>query len=635
LLINKFSFIKKHWISVLVLLIGGINGGVFVFLVPPWQHYDEPAQFEFAWLIANKDGKIESDDYDQNMRRELVASMIEYGFYEELGAQPNLLVQNQKIDIGFSQVNKRWLYYGFIGLLLKAIPTSDILLQLYLGRLLSLALFAVSLFSSARIAHELTPEHNPLRWMLPLTIALLPGFVDIMTAVNDDVGATAFFSLFLWAGVLLIKKGFSWIRFFGLLVTALICFWMKNTVTIAVILLLIPLLHSVFRDSKRFIAWSVTAVSLVLLLLNAVNWGDAAYWYRATPQERSSRAASALSKNGKHAFRIALSPVKAPPRLVQLIPENEKENLLEQPITIGAWIWASEPGKVRTPILVTERRTYSKLVSVSTDPEYYSITINLAQNNLPLSIVLAPKTYPVNREIEVFYDGVVLTTGNHSSAIEPQFADSRARSGMWNEEPFENVVRNGSAESPWPWIDNWADRLLTRNFPGRPSLFLTSILDIRVLFPYYINSLARLLQTFWGQFGWGHIPLVVPYSYRVLALITLVGLVGGVISLIRSRHHIPWDILFFLGVSLVLIWASALMRGTGTLIDGRTFLPVARYAYPVIIPTMLVLNIGWLCLIHDTGNLLRIPKTILLSLLIVFFLILDVVGWISIAKYYS
>ena len=618
-----------------MLLICVINGGVFVFLVPPWQHYDEPTQFEFAWLLANKAEKIDSGDYDQNMRRELAASMIEHGFYKNLGAPPNLLLQDQEIDIGFSQVNRRWLYYGFIGVFLGIIPTSDVVLQLYLGRLLSLALFSVCVFCAIRIAYELSNEDHPLRWILPLTIALLPGFVDIMTAVNDDVGAVAVFSLFLWAGVLLVKRGFSWIKFLSLLVTALICFWMKNTVTVAIILILIPLLFSFFRGSRRLIAWGILALGVVVVFFAAVNWGDAAYWYRAVPLDGSSRAVSELSKNGKHAFRIVLSPEKDPPRLVQLIPQDKKANLLDQPLTIGAWIWASEPTRVRTPILVTERRAYSKLVSVDTEPKYYSITTNLILSNLPLSIVLAPKAYPVKKEIVVYYDGIVLTTGNHSSVTEPQFLDSRAESGMWGGEPFENVVRNGSAESPWPWIHNWADRLLTRNFPGRPSLFLTSILDFRVVFSYYLNSLTRLFQTFWGQFGWGHIALIAPYSYRVLAFVTLIGLVGGSIALVKHRHNLPWDILFFLGISLVLIWASALMRGTGTLIDGRTFLPVARYTYPVIIPTMLVLNLGWLSLINETGNLLKIPKPLLISMLIVFFLLLDVVGLMSIVKYYS
>jgi apolipoprotein N-acyltransferase len=60
--------------------------------------------------------------------------------------------------------------------------------------------------------------------MLPLSLTLVPGFVDIMTAVNDDVGATVFFSLFLWAGIRLIVRGFRWTTTVAFLLLAIACF---------------------------------------------------------------------------------------------------------------------------------------------------------------------------------------------------------------------------------------------------------------------------------------------------------------------------------------------------------------------------------------------------------------------------
>jgi hypothetical protein len=58
--------------------------------------------------------------------------------------------------------------------------------------------------------------------------AILPGFVDIMTAVNDDVGAVAFFSIFLWMGVRLIIKGFDWLGLFLLLFAVIQLFGRKT-----------------------------------------------------------------------------------------------------------------------------------------------------------------------------------------------------------------------------------------------------------------------------------------------------------------------------------------------------------------------------------------------------------------------
>jgi len=49
-------------------------------------------------------------------------------------------------------------------------------------------------FAGWGAAREITIPNHPLRWMVPLTLALLPAFVELMTAVNNDVLACAVFS---------------------------------------------------------------------------------------------------------------------------------------------------------------------------------------------------------------------------------------------------------------------------------------------------------------------------------------------------------------------------------------------------------------------------------------------------------
>lgn len=40
------------------------------FSVPPWQHYDEPAHFEYAWLIVTRRGGLPlRGEFDQPLRR--------------------------------------------------------------------------------------------------------------------------------------------------------------------------------------------------------------------------------------------------------------------------------------------------------------------------------------------------------------------------------------------------------------------------------------------------------------------------------------------------------------------------------------------------------------------------------------
>ena len=92
-------FLRIHQLK-LILALGLLHGLLYVFLVPPWQHYDEPTHFEYAWLLANRSGLPKPGDYDQNMRRAVAVSMVEHNFFRGMNFLPDLNVQNEPIWIG-------------------------------------------------------------------------------------------------------------------------------------------------------------------------------------------------------------------------------------------------------------------------------------------------------------------------------------------------------------------------------------------------------------------------------------------------------------------------------------------------------------------------------------------------------
>ena len=49
----------------------------YVWLVPPWQHYDEPTHFEYAALIRELGRRPLIDEQIPSLRRAIAASMIE------------------------------------------------------------------------------------------------------------------------------------------------------------------------------------------------------------------------------------------------------------------------------------------------------------------------------------------------------------------------------------------------------------------------------------------------------------------------------------------------------------------------------------------------------------------------------
>jgi hypothetical protein len=77
------SLLNSNASLVFALLPGLLNGLVFVFLVPPWQHYDEPNHIVFIWLIGHHPGSLpQPGESDPAMSRAVVESMVAIGFYK-------------------------------------------------------------------------------------------------------------------------------------------------------------------------------------------------------------------------------------------------------------------------------------------------------------------------------------------------------------------------------------------------------------------------------------------------------------------------------------------------------------------------------------------------------------------------
>jgi hypothetical protein len=603
----KGQFWKEHWALGLVLLFGLIHGLIYVFMVPPWQHYDEPGHFEFAWLIANRGRLPEPGESDQSMRRELAASMVEQDFFRGMGFRPNLLSRSEPIWIGISQINDRPLYYTLVAAPLRLVRTSDITFQLYLGRSVSLLLYLVTILAAYGIMAELTPPDSALRWVVPITVVLLPGFTDLMTALNDDVGATAFFSLFLWAGVRLIRKGFTVPRLLALVVTASLCFWTKNTVTISVLLLFIPLLFSIFRGSRRPVAWALFGTSVLVGTLTVLAWGNPANWYEEGPTGISTRTSKSGVPLGKSAFRFTLEAGSSDPKLVQVLPPSSVDFLRGKQVTLGAWIWASETRTVRTPVLDDGIHRAFQDVTVGPSPTYFSFVTTLSEDAGGIKVTLSPAEGGIDDPFSVYYDGIVLVKGDVPLANKSCSFSSDGGMISWRGQEYVNLIRNPSAERTWPRIRSWVDQRFAAMIPGRLSQIFGTMLDWKSSTWYFRAAFYQLFQTFWAKFGWAHVPLLGHKPYRILGIFTLVSFIGVVLGCSPRQRSISWEIVLFFASALVLVWGFALMRGNLSVFGGDVLLPSARYAYPVVIPTMLILTFGWVEVLKTIGNWFNLP----------------------------
>jgi hypothetical protein len=622
--------LKKVGAIHLILLAGLIHGLLYVFLLPPWQHYDEPGNFEYAWLLANRPGLPSPGEYDQSMRREVAASMVEHAFFKDLNIQPNLLDQNTPIWIGFSQTNDPPLYYWLASLPLRLVQTSDITFQLYLCRLVSLLLYLLTLLAAYGVVSELARPGNPARCLIPAMLALLPGFTDLMTAVNNDVGAVVFFSFFLWASLRMMQRGFKFNRLVTVGILAAVCFWTKNTAAIALPLLIFPVLFSLLRGHRQSIAWAVLGAGIPIGIFIIFTSGDIAYWYQPASQITPTRLASRQAPLGSHVFQIDTSSGMKTNNLIQLLTPSQVHEFQNKTVTFGYWIWANQPVEFHSPLLKDDQQTHTESIDVTPIPTFHAFTADIASNTRQIRIILEA---PAKPGVIIYLDGLVLLRGDFTQRGQPALTDAGAQRGTWDGESFVNPIRNASAEQGWPRPRQVIKNLLRKVSPIQPNMVLASLTDWQNSSWYYQTTAEQQMYTFWGKFGWGHIPLS-RNIYIGLSIFTVLGILGGMVGLWRNRKGITWPAFAILSAAVLWIWGAALVRGIHS-ITGTVFIPYARYAYPAIIPTVWLLCAGWSEWPRLFERWLRIPRWVKISVFLAFFLLLDMLSIWTIARFYG
>lgn len=620
----------------LLLITGLVNGLLYVFLVPPWQHYDEPGHFEYAWLLANWPTWPQPGDYDQSMRREVNASMVEHGFFRGLEPISNLVAQTEPVWIGISQLDDPPLFYFLISLPLKLVQTTDVAFQLQVGRLVSLLLYLASIWAAFGVTAECTPLRHPLRWMVPAFMVLSPGYTDMMTAVNNDVGAAATFSLFLWVGVRVLVRGFTLWR--GILLAALgfLCWNMKSTAALALPLAVLICLFSVLRAEKHRFAWAAVFVGILGMGLVFLAPLGAAGWYRVSVRD------DALQRRCQTGMPFGDCAIEAKPppsgasrsRLIQFIPQDDLQALRKKTVTLGAWIWADEPVTAKSLILDDGNELQFEEVDLGTEPRFYAMRARVSETAALLRIVI--ESLPRNKDepITLYLDGLVLVEGDFTTLTAPEFQDGSATHGEWQGTEFNNLVRNASFEIGGLQIAPSLEQALYNLLPYRLSHVLTSLGDLQGVGWYYRGALETLLQTFWARFGWGHVSLSAGWIYWLFAGVTLSGVIGGIVASWRRRNKMNWTLLALLGCTIAAVWFAALVRGVD-LFDQHIFFPSARYTYPAMIPTSLLLVSGWWEITHHTRRFVQFSLKAQILIYLVGLFSLNLLGLWTIFRFYS
>ena len=598
------QLLTESMLTTIILLVALIQGLLYLSLQPPWQHYDEPTHFEYAALIAQIGRLPHPGDENMAMRRDIAASMAEHQFFRNV-PNPGLLGDNAWI--GISELVHPPTYYMLVSLPLRIIPHLDVTTQLYVARSVSVLLFLLTIAVTIGMLRDLTPEGHALRWAVPLAMVLLPPFVDLMTAVNNDAAAIAVFSLFLWGAVRIIRFGLNWRRLAWLFGAALIAALTKNTAGVA--LVLAPLVCLIAFWIRRHWRWrwlaAMMLVGCVAVLAFMFRWGDAAYWYRGSDeqsQDSATRIETPTAPLGSHAMLLELPAGSAPRYLSSPLLPQDVHQVAGRTITVGGWIWANRPVVASGPTLqfMVDDLPWDTAarapVRMTTTPTFVSWTFVAPKQSSRLHYLFGSRGLAESeRPLKLFLDGALIVEGSYPPDSTPTFDDSSARSGVWDGRRFTNLVRNPSGEQAWPRLNPWLDQELVKYAHRSPAQLIAAVFDVQRIRNVFVRYMVEPpLDGMILSFGWGNVQLQSPIWLYLSRAVALLALLGCLRWLAERRLQEPEGLrpaLIFLALVGILVWSNTILRPLPLL--GEYVVPGARYTFPAITVTMLAVVGGW------------------------------------------
>ncbi len=643
-----------RWILGLALSAALLHGLVYVFVLPPWQHYDEPNHFKIVALTARLGRTPQPEDSDPQLERQVVVSMIEHGFYDYTGSRPPLPAPNEVVTIpGYPQTGELPLYYAWAAAPVHLLQGRSIEAQLYGARLASLALFVFVVLCAWGAAREVFPPGHAARPLTPLAVALTPGLAELMTAVNNDAMAIAAFSLFAWGALRLLRRGAGALTMVWTAAAAGLAFFAKNTAAPAAALL--PVLWLLALVGRR--RPGLTAGAFILAALGvgifAIQPGDARAWLRGPHGLEAGRA---LRSDAPEGGAVLVAPASKDrhgrPVFYQIVPPQQAQALFGRQATLGVWMWVGDDGlgeaSIPTPWLVTASQVFSETAQLTTTPQFFAFTVDVPPGDDRLWVWINPRLGAAGPPRQVYYDGLTLAAGSFPPTEAPVWEDAYAHRGAWGGQPVENLLRNASAEQPAVRANPWLDARLGQVLPdsARPSQLLGALQDWPGTGYYLLPVAKHLFRTFWGSFAWGHVVLIGGWPYRVLELVSALGGLGVVVGWARRRKsaHAAVDLwgrtaselqAGFIFFTLLVLWGLAWVRGLTYLDLPEYYWPTARHAMPAVIFAMAALAFGWVegwqWVAHERPALRGVGG----ALFVIFYL--GLVGWsvYSISAYYA
>jgi len=585
---------RVEWKFVILLLVLAlVHGLIYLSVIPPWQHYDEPAHFERLYWTTESSFSSASTETALSLPLDISASMCESRFWGDVPCSPLPLPYESPPTFEELWMSRQSLYYYLLVPLQIPFRYAPVEIKLYVGRLGSVILYILTLTIAYLLLRDLFPGDREVRLVVPALIALIPAFTEEMSALNNDAGAVAIFSFLLWGIVRLMRDGWSPLALAWVIGAAVLGSFTKRTAMVGIPLGLVAILLSWRR--LRWWAWVAGGIVTLGVIIFAFSWSGSASWYELPSSAPAVVRVPSDGPVGQYAVCTGEERY-----LVQELSPAQAETMGGKTLTLGGWVRtvSSTGGAITFPYL-NDGSIHTQVMTMTSEWQFHAMTVTVRPEVSALQVRL-----PSDGEGKIVcYDGVVLAQGSFPLDEPPRFESSRGDEGVWGGRSFVNILSNGSGERGWPLLRPWASRLVAElRLPqlGRPTLFIQSVLDWKRTGFIYKIVWYNLVQSFWASFGWNHVRLADCY-YQWLRVLTLLGLGGGTVFSIRrlvlSRGFRTGRrrALAFLALVALSVWGITAMAYTHPVLSNLPHrpIPVARYAYPAIIPSVLFLFLGW------------------------------------------
>lgn len=629
-MIKKILDPSKNQYVWIVLLIGLIHGLTYIFLIPPWQHYDEPGHFEYAWMIANNTQIPKKGEFDNQIRSEILESMKRNDFFEYQNIE-SFLENVDQIDpvwIGIPQVGDPPLYYILTSLPIRILKNQTIEFQLYATRFISLILYLLILITAVYFSRELYSPAHPGRLLFPLSLCLIPSFVDHMTALNNDVAAVLINSLILLFGIRLIKYRLNWMDSCTLIFLGSLVYFVKASIWLSLILIIIAFLLSLSNKKQR-IALGISLIFFIISIISIFQFEDVAFWYKNSKQTTSTSDETLYG----NVFYLSNDKNSRYSSLTQTIPPSNYSSLAGEVVTLGGEVWGEKENQsisLSLRVLSTKKEIeylYGEKLLISSSPQFTANHIQLPED-FDLMFVELRNT----GEGDLYFKNLILVLGEYPTNIEPNYYNSENSNGIWHGRKFKNIIRNGSASRKWisfkPEIVNIMERFDPRLSDAANRIIYS--LDVQGTAWFLKASAARIFRSFWAVFGWGNIHLIGANPYRLPLLFTFISAILTLFILIKQRSKCNFRKIFWFCLAIILSVVYAWFTGISmNSIFVNAYFPVARFVYPAIFPVLFFIIHGWV-------NILNEIKFFSFGLLIylLILLYLDLLSIITLFRYF-